>query len=286
MTERQRPAHQGNLYDLTPAEFERLVAEIFAQEGYSEVKVVGGPADQGIDIITVSDGKPVAIQVKHKTRLTLREIQQFVDRYFSNPSAPRILIFVTSADLPQDASSVSQRIPPGAELRILGRQDIQGMLAQHTDVSDRFLGLAMQRTKSQRQRLVLSTIAGLLSIVGVLASISSIFVWPHKAPLDKRIETVEKALTSIRDLETYLGEIKRDMADTEKATEVINQKYAQAKELEKITDIQLAALKTTLEAQTWRRTLFNYVMGFVLGVASSFVASVLHANWRQRKALE
>ena len=124
-------------------------------------------------------------------------------------------------------------------------------------------------------------------MVSVFTVFVSMFpVFSHKAPLDKRIETVEKTLTSIRDLESYLSQIKQDMLDKEKATEVINQKYAQAKELEKITDAQLVALQSTLQKQNWRWTLFNYVMGFVLGVASSLLASVIHARWKQRKALE
>ena len=109
---------------------------------------------------------------------------------------------------------------------------------------------------------------------------------PVEAPLDQRIQTVKKALTSIRDLETYLGKIKTDMVEKEKTTQIINERYAQAKELEKLTQIQLDALRITLQAQNWHRTLFNYAMGFILGIASSFVASVLFAKWRQRRALE
>jgi hypothetical protein len=285
MTSREDPRRYDNLYDLTPFEFERLVAGVFAQAGYSSVKLVGGPTDPGFDIVATKDGEPVAIQVKHKTHLTLHAIQQSVDQYFSNPSAPRTLVFVTSADLPQNAASVSARLPVGTHLEILGRQDLQRVLSKHATVSEHFLDLATRRLKSQRQRLILSMIGAISSVLVGLMSIYPVRYF-HRAPLDTRIQTVERALASIRDLDTYLSEIKNDMVDTQEATEIINRKYAQAKELEKLTDVQLAALKATLQTQSWQRTVLNYAMGCVLGVASSFAASILYARWRQRKSLE
>ena len=159
------------------------------------------------------------------------------------------------------------------------------MIAAHATVSQRFMAFATERLKSQRHRLFLSAVAGILSIVGATVSIYTV-VFPPKAPLDNRIETVERALASMHDLETYLADIKRDMEVKQKATAVINQKYAEAKELEKLTTAQLTALQATLQASNWRWTVFNYVIGFLLGVASSLVASVLYARWKQRKALE
>ena len=41
------------------------------------------------------------------------------------------------------------------------------------------------------------------------------------------------------------------MIAKEKATQEINEKYAKAKELEKLTDTQLEALKSTLQAEKW-----------------------------------
>jgi hypothetical protein len=76
------------------------------------------------------------------------------------------------------------------------------------------------------------------------------------------------------------------MVETEKATQLLKEKYAHAKELEKLTQDQVNALKATLQAESWQRTIVNYAIGFIFGVASSFVASVLYTKWRQRKALE
>jgi hypothetical protein len=276
---------ESRLYNLTPQEFERFVAELLPEAGYSDVRLVGGPGDHGIDLLGTSEGKTIAFQVKHKVRLSLQDIRKFAEHYFADPSVPRSLVFVTSADLPPDAASVAASVPPGAELRFLGRADILRLLKRDPPKPLRWFRVAAKRITKQRFRLWLSALGATASILGVIISLFSVAL-PPKETLDKRIETVERALSSIRDLEGYLSDIKDDMVATEKATLVINQKYTQAKELEKLTDQQIAALQETLQVQNWQRTVLNYVLGFVLGIASSLVASILYARWRQRKALQ
>lgn len=260
------------------------MADVLAQSGYSDVKIVDGPGDQGVDILAIREGNSVAVQVKHKTRLSIQEINRFADWYFKNPSTPRTMIFVTSAELPPDAERQIKGTPPGTKLEIVDRRGLQQLLYAHKAASQKVIGEANKRYRSQRVRLVASAIAALFSILGALVSLFP-FVFHEKAPLDRRIETVEKALGSMRDLEGYLADIKRDMEETQKATVAINQKYAEAKELEKLTAAQLAALQETLKDRDWKWTILNYVLGFVLGIASSLVASVLYTRWKQRRAL-
>ena len=284
MNQNNATPEREDFYKLMPSEFERLVADVLAQSGYSDVKLLSGPGDQGVDILATRKGQAVAVQVKHKMRFSLQEINRFADWYFKNPSTPRTMIFVTSAELPPDAESQITGIPPGARLEIVDRRGLQQMLYAHKAASQQVMADANKRLRSQRVRLLVSATAGLFSILGALVSLYP-FVFHEKAPLDRRIETVEKALGSMRDLEGYLADIKRDMEETQKATVAINQKYAEAKELEKLTAAQLAALQATLQVRDWKWTILNYVLGFVLGVASSLVATVLYSRWKQRRAL-
>jgi len=213
------------------------------------------------------------------------EIHRFVDEYFNDASTPRSMIFVTSADVPQSATDISRQLQPGQCFSLLGQQDLLKLLEAHRDVADRYLGIAKRRLTSQRLR-------GLFGISGVVASVLALFFSFHsvlfrpQAALDQRIQTVESALASIRDLESHLEKMKNDILETEKTTKLINQRYAQAKELEKLTKSQVDALRVTLQGHNLRHTLFNYALGFILGIASSFVASVLFAKWRQRRALD
>ncbi len=75
------------------------------------------------------------------------------------------------------------------------------------------------------------------------------------------------------------------MVETEKATKVIEQEYAKAKELEKLTQEQFEAVKSALWSQSWQKTALNYGLGFVLGIASSLIASVIYSRIRQHRAL-
>lgn len=275
----------ADIYRLTPVEFERLIAELLPEIGFSDAMVVGGPGDKGVDIIGTSNGCKVAIQVKHKSNISLSDIEQFVKRYFADPSTPRSLIYVTSADLPQGLEKIVEQIPTGCTLRFLGRHDVTRLIDKRRADVSRLFEVAKERLKSQRNQFVFGLVLGLLSVLGGITSTYTI-IHQKKEPLNKRITTVENALGTMRDLEIYLTDLKKDMAETEKATQIINEKHAKAKELEKLTEAQLEALKSTLQAENWRRTFFNYALGFLFGVASSFVASVLHAKWQQRQALK
>ena len=277
------------LYDLTPEEFERLIVALLDESGYSDLRILDGPSDRGIDIIGKFNNETVAIIVKHKKYLGLDDIIRSVKAYFSDPTKYGSLVFVTSAEItPQVKASfgkIREQLQDGRLFRCLGYQDIISMIDAYPKVANRFFGLAKRRLTSRRYQLAFGILGIVFSIAGGLMSLYPMLIFPQAA-LDKRIQTVENALTSMRDLEKYLEKIKQDMVETEKATQLINERYAQAKELEKLTQDQVNAIRATLQAESWQRTIFNYAMGFVLGVASSFVASVLYSRWRQIKALE
>jgi hypothetical protein len=214
-----------HLNALTPEEFEKLVADLLGASGYTDVQVTGGPGDKGIDIIARRDNETTAIQVKHKAHLKSDDIRRFVDKYFMDTSTPRSLVFVTSADLPPSAKNISDQLPPGHRFQLLGRQDVLRLLAAHSKVADRYFGLVKRRLSSQRVQFIAGALGTVASVAALLFSFHSMLP-PVEAPLDQRIQTVEKALTSIRDLETYLGKIKTDMVEKEKATQIINERYA------------------------------------------------------------
>lgn len=277
--------HTVDLYALKPQEFERFVADVFLGSGYKDVNLLGGPMDQGVDILASKDGQKVAVQVLHKKQLPLKAIQFFIDKYFQNPLTPRNLIIVTSAELPSGIENQLRRIPDDANLKIIDRHELEIMISGSAASSQNTINEAENRKKSQKQRLIISIVAGLLSIIGSLFSSYS-FLSPTQAPLDSRIQTVEKALSSMHDLESYLADIKKDMEETRNATAAINRKYKEAKELEKLTDAQISALQATLKVRSWKRTILDYILGFILGVASSFGATILYDQWKQWKALE
>lgn len=65
--------HHKKLFTLDPTKFERLVADVFRDFYTCEVKHIGGPGDNGIDIYAVINNNPFLVQVKRRSRFDYTE---------------------------------------------------------------------------------------------------------------------------------------------------------------------------------------------------------------------
>jgi len=277
---------QNNLYELTPNEFEKLCAEILKTQGFERVQLVGGPKDQGVDIVGESKGHKVAVQVKHTKHLSTAALRRIIDQVLAGSYQPQELVIMTSAPLSPSLKSSVQSLQSGISVRIIGPTEILQALKKHPEIRHSQVGPARQRTARQRLELVIGVIGGISSIAGLLLSGMFYFGKPAKKPqLRERIETVESAMGSLKELERQLTDIKKDMVETEKAARTIEQEYAKAKELEKLTAEQYEALKKALLSQSWQKTAIDYGLGFLLGIAASLIANVIYSRVRQHRAL-
>ena len=192
---------------------------------------------------------------------------------------------MTSAILSPSLRDSIQQLPNDITVRLIGQDEVLQALNEHPDIRRLQMAPALLRTIRQRWELIVGVAGALSSIAALLASGIFFFVQPEKPQLQERIETVERAIGSLEDLEKQLIDIKRDMVETEKAAKAIEQEYVKAKELEKLTQEQFEAVKSALRSQSWQKTAFNYGLGFVLGIASSLIASVIYSRTRQHRAL-
>ena len=275
----------NSLYQLTPNEFEKLCAEILRVQGIERVELVGGPGDQGVDIIGEAEGQKIAVQVKHTKQLSLSIIRRIIDQVQASSYQPKHLVIMTSAILSPSLRDSIQNLPSDITIRLIGQDEILRALNDYPEIQRLQVAPAQRRNIQQRWELILGLVTALLSIVGLLVSGIFFFVPPEKPQLQERIETVERAIGSLKNLEKQLIDIKGDMVETDKAAKVIEQEYAKAKELEKLTQEQFEAVKSALQAQSWQKTAFNYGLGFVFGIASSLIASVIYSRIRQYRAL-
>jgi Holliday junction resolvase len=276
---------KNSLYQLTPNEFSKLCAEILRVQGIERVEFVGGPGDQGVDIIGEAEGQKIAVQVKHTRQLSFSIVRRIIDQVQASSYQPKQIVIMTSAILSPSLRDSIQKLPSDITVRLIGQNEVLRALNDHPDIQRLQVAPAQRRTIRQRWELIFGLAGALSSIAGLLASGIFFFVQPEKPQLQERIETVERAIGSLKDLEKQLIDIKGDMVETEKAAKVIEQEYAKAKELEKLTQEQFEAVKSALRTQSWRKTAFNYGLGFVLGIASSLIASVIYSRIRQRRAL-
>ena len=276
---------KNSLFQLTPNEFEKLCAEILRAQGIERVELVGGPGDQGVDIIGETEGQQIAVQVKHMRQLSLSIVRRIIDQVQAGSYQPKQLVIMTSAILSPSLRNLILKLPSDITVRLIDQDEVLRALNNHPEIQRLQLAPAQRRTIRQRWELILGLAGALSSIAGVLASGIFFFVQPEKPQLQERIETVERALGSLKDLEEQLTDIKGDMVETEKAAKVIEHEYAKAKELEKLTQEQFEAVKNALRSQSWQKTALNYGLGFVLGIASSLIASVIYSRIRQHRSL-
>jgi hypothetical protein len=275
------------IYDLKGDEFAKFVMELLRAEGYRISDNFVLPRE--VDFVATKEEKPFAVIIKHRKALTSQEVGEF----FGNTellqiNMPRDLLFVTSARITEKQVQRFRLTNIAYNLEILALDDLQKLISRHVDVADKFLKPARTHRLLEKAKLATSLIG---AVVALAASIltnglySSLFSKPTH-PLDDRIQSVESALANIKGLEETLRKVRDDMVATQNATSEINKKYTEAKELEKLTDVQIQALKQTLQTEKWWKTLLNYALGFVLGIASSLIASVLYARWKQNRELQ
>jgi len=275
-----------NLYLLTPAEFEKLCAQILRSKGWRGVELIGGPHDQGVDIVGKVDGLRCAVQVKHTKQISRHSIEQIINQMIVSAYDPEHLVVMTSACITQPQREEFQKLSNGRKLTFIDHDEIVGILSETPDIQRTQIESARRRTVRQKRELILGAMGVATSLVGLALSLVMIFNRPEKPGLQKRIETVEVAIGNLKDLEGQLNSIKTDMVKTEEEARLIKQEYEQAKALEKFTDEQYRAARSALSAHSWKTTALNYVLGFILGIASSLIASVIHSKLQQQKALQ
>jgi hypothetical protein len=274
-----------SLYQLTPNEFEMLCAEILKAEGIEHLDLVGGPGDQWVDIIGETEGQRIAVQVTHARQLSVSRIRRIIDQVQASSYQPTQLIIMCSARLTPSLKESVHKSTRDISIRFIDQGEILKALNDHPEIHRLQVAPAQRRAVRQRWELIVGLTAALSSIVAWLASGTFFFLQPEKPRLQERIETVERAIGSLKDLEKQLIDIKRDMVETEKARKVIEQEYTKARELEKVTQEQFEAVRSALRSQSWQKTALNFVLGFILGIASSLIASVVHSRIQQHRAL-
>lgn len=274
-----------SIYYLQPEAFEMLVVQLLQADGY---KVTANlELHSKVDCIATKDGKSFGVIIKHRRVLSSQDVNQVtLDR--SSETEIKDLLLVTSAQLTADQTATLLKAQLGHDFKIIAFDNLQELISKHTELTEQFMDMARSRNYFELLKfLAAGSIAILIIIYASYKGYHAFRAINNKLQTPaNNIQAVESALESIRNLEQHLKEMKEDMILTESATREINKKYSDAKELEKLTDVQLQALKQTLQSEQWWKTLLNYALGFVLGVASSIMASVIHDRWKQQRALQ
>ncbi|SHI02108.1 restriction endonuclease [Desulfofustis glycolicus] len=275
-----------DLYNLTPQEFERLCAHLLVYYGYENIKLVGGVNDQGVDITCEKNGSSVVVQVKHLRKISFQTIQKVLKQILSSNYTFDEILLITSSSVNQVSRKRLIQSFPDLQLTILDYDEITSKLQEKNELEQEELKAARSRSRKQRSLFVIGFLGALSSILGSFISTYLFFAEPEKPLLNERIEKVELALGSLKNLENYLDDIKADMIQTEKETKAIEIEYQKAKELEKLTKEQYEVISKAIGRKSTYQTIFDYSMGLLLGVAGSLIASVIYTRIKQNRLLK
>lgn len=274
-----------NLYNLTPQEFERLCARLLESYGYTNIKLVGGANDQGVDIICEKDSLSIVVQVKHLRDISLHTIFNVLNKIKSSNYSFDQILLITSAPVNQKIRSRILEAFSDISVIILDQADISKKLLEKAEIDQKELKIANIRNIKQKTGFVIGIIGAFASIFSSILS-GTFFVEPDKPQLYERIEKVELALVSIKNLEKYLDDIKQDMIKTEQESKAIEVEYQNAKKLEKLTKEQYEVISKAIGRKSAYQTIFDYSMGLLLGVAGSLIASVIYSRVKQNRLLK
>ncbi|MEM6673468.1 MAG: restriction endonuclease [Planctomycetota bacterium] len=272
-----------DLHKLSRSEFARLCFDLLKKRGFSDLELT--EKGRGAEILGTHNSERIAAKVKHTRQLIIPSVIGNVEKFESMPSPPARVLILTSATVSTAQRSQVSSAQLGTPVELIGRDDIIDFIKQQPALLDSHIKPAQRRNARQLRELSFSVLAGILSILAALSSVFSMFRAPDRGSLQDRIQGVESALTSLKTLEQDLTKIKKDMVATEEAARVIEQEYERAKELEAITSEQYDSIRDALRTRSWKLTILDYGLGFILGVAASVAASVLLSWVRQRRAL-
>jgi len=107
--QRRRLVTSQNWLNLTPAQFEEYVAELFGAGGY-RVQITGGIADGGIDIEVEKDGKRAIVQCKRyhpRNKVGVEEVRAFCS--VVHHSKAERGYFVTSSSFTNEAAAWAKK---------------------------------------------------------------------------------------------------------------------------------------------------------------------------------
>lgn len=274
---------KGDLYNLRPEEFEKFCADVLRGAGYTEVSEVGGQRDQGVDIIAKKSGETFAVQVKHTKRPLRRgEIEKIAERIqHSTYKVDRALLMTSSPVDSLPKIDISTDLP----ITILGPEQILTLLSEHSVIVDHTLREALKRRRYQLTAFSLAILGVIISAVGLISDSYPSRQSSALPNLETRIKSVDGALEGIKGLEDHLTQIKSDMETTAAESKQIRAEYEKALQLKILTADQLAMMKKVLKEESWQQRLSNYLLGFLLGIASSITASIIYALFQQHRAL-
>lgn len=169
--------------------------------------------------------------------------------------------------------------------QLLGQQEVFQLLTKHSGVAAKYFKEVIKRVRQRRLMFVTSSAGVLVSVISLLFSIVPLTKDQERDSFESQIQTVESNLNNLKALERGLSALKKELRTTSEESARIKREYEEALKLKAITSEQLEKVKKAVSAQPASETFLNYCFGFLLGVASSVLATVITDRLKAKRAL-
>lgn len=281
-----------DIYDISPQKFEELAFDFLKNQSSLEnlENFSSGSPDHGFDFSATfkeeQNTTRVAIEAKHRKRLSRDDLRKIA----LSASLIKInfdgFILITSAKLTQDEQVYLENLIRKSGYTFIKIYQNITLETLTRAIDPNALEEVIESKQLEIKRLTYSS-ALVVTILLIFFSNLIPHVFTEEKVLDARIENVENALYSIKNLEAHLTEIKSDMKNTQRETEAIKREYERSLELKQLTDSQQDALRAAIGAASppWWIKLLDYFFGFILGIAASVIAGVIHERIKRNRIL-
>ena len=280
------------IFELSPQDFETLCLDLLIAEGGNFWR----NSDEKNSWFDIAGERPTpngkskttAIEVKHRTTFHPESLRSFVDRLSKSSVRFDEYLFITSSPVTTEHRQAikSEKIArSGLNISLLGQQEVFQLLTQHSDVATKHFKGVAQRVRRYRLTLVTSLAGVFVSVMSLLFSTLPFTKDKERDSFENQIQAVEVNLNSLKALEGSLSALKKELQATSEESARIKREYEEALKLKAITSQQLEQIKKAVSTQSTLDTFWNYFFGFLLGVASSILATVITDKWKARRAL-
>jgi hypothetical protein len=272
------------IFDLNLESFERLCYDLLnAENNYDKIYFLTDEKGAGLkaDIVAIKGMEKIAIEVKHKKQIRRTDLLEDINRLKGLLEYHHKLIYITSASLTNESYEDIQ----DSRIQIIDQKKLFQLLDRHPMLASGYFKNVKAKRETKASLLKSSIIGIIISVAAGLASTTSLIGEKNK-PLEGRIQNVEVALNNIKDLEKSLSTIKEDMIATEMKNREITEEYEKLKGVEAIIKEKKESLDSILNYKPWYKIVIDYIIGFLLGVFTSIIGSIVYDKWRLRKSLE
>ncbi len=274
-------------YEMEPKEFENLCFDVLTYMNefktiLRDYRIGTTKYDfTGTYIDTKGLEKKFVVVCKHVDSLSERNLMQILN---ANTSFDKIIVIISGKF---STSNKTIQTTVGKEILLIDGEKISNIILGNQRLIDLYFNPFVKKRKVRKILTFFATLLFAASVYILYINYLSLFGDKQNEKsytnLDEKISSVENALISIDNLESYLSELRSDMMNTKENKEKIEKEYVEAMKLKSLTDEQMELISSSINKTSKKATIINYIVSFIAGIVASIIAAYTYDWLRKRR---